>query len=191
MNQIESNVDQDIKDNSNVLNNGVVDTDIKSSSNLLNNSDTVQDVNKKVLTTEVTSIAQEEQRTGIPINVPNEDELYSKATISFIRNMKFLNDLIAGRNGPAYKISRKGMNRVLNSILQLPMDGLTVILQGNEEKAAFAAGQRLLADRFLLTHKHIIEERKRLQKEKESANVSQQTEQQVPNTEGDKNEQVL
>lgn len=181
------NPDTDIKSSNNMLNNGAVDTDIKSDSNLLNNADTVQDVNEKVLTTEVTSVAQEELKSGQQIPVPSADELYARATTSFIRNIKFLNDLINGRNGPSYKISRKGMNRVLNSILQLPMDGLPVTLQGKEEKAAFALGQRLIADRYLITHYHIQQERKRLQDEKNSA-MNNKTEQQASDNEGVKNE---
>lgn len=174
-------INNDIKDNTNILNNGAVDTDIKADSNLLNDSDTVNDVQNKVLTTEVTSLAKEEQLSGQKIKVPSSEELYTKATMSFIRNMKHLNDLINGRNGPSYKISRKGMSRLVNSILQLPMDGLPVSLQGNDEKTAFVLGQRIIADRYLITHHHILEEKKRLQKEAEQAKVneSNNTQQQV------------
>lgn len=155
-------------------------TDDITSGNLLNNSDTIQDVQNQVLTTEVTSVAREEQLTGQQIQIPSGEELYTKATMSFIRNLKHLNDIINGRNGPSYKISRKGMNRILNSILQLPMDGLPVTLQGNDEKQAFALGQRIIADRFLITHHHIVEEKKRLQKESEQAKMSEtSTEQQT------------
>ena len=90
----------------NMLDNGAVDTDIKSDSNLLNKSDTVQDVKTQVLT-EVTSVAREEQATGQQIKLPTVEELYSKATLSFVRNLKHLNDIINGKNGPSYKISRK------------------------------------------------------------------------------------
>lgn len=159
----------------NMLDNGAVDTDIKSNSNLLNNSDNVQDVHNKAATTEVTSIAREEAATGQKIAMPSAEELYTRASMSFIRNMKHLNDLITSRNGGSYKISRKGMNRLVNSILQLPMDGLPVTLQGEEEKMAFALGQRIIADRFLITQKHIIEERKRLQEESEQAKMNETT----------------
>lgn len=157
----------------NLLDNGAVDSDIKSKSNLLNASDTVQDIQDKALVTEVTSVAREEAATGQKIKVPSPEELYTNATLSFIRNMKHINDLICGRNGPSYKISRKGMNRVLNAILQLPMDGLAVTLQGKDEKAAFMLGQRVIADRFIITQKHILDERKRLQQEVESGNVTE------------------
>jgi hypothetical protein len=177
----------------NMLTNGVVDTDIKSNGNLLNNADTAQDVQNKVLTTEVTSIAREEQLSGQQIATPSPEELYTKASMSYIRNMKHLNDLIQGRNGPSYKISRKGMNRLLNSILQLPIDNVPVTLQGKEEKMAFALGQRVIADRYLMTHFHIVEERKRLQKEQEQASMSQETKQEqqtVAETKENNNEQV-
>lgn len=163
----------EINDSNNMLNNGVVDTDIKSESNLLNTSDTTQDIQNKVLTTEVTSVAREEAATGQQIKVPSAEELYTNASMSFIRNMKHINDLISAREGTGYKISRKGMNRVLNAILQLPMDGLPVTLQGKDEKAAFMLGQRVIADRFIITQKHIIDERKRLQKEAEDAKVTE------------------
>jgi urease gamma subunit len=170
MSQLDPN--SDIKDNSNMLSNGVVDTDIKSESNLLNNSDTVQDVTKKVLTTEVTSLAQEELNTGVKVEIPDAEELYSRSIASYIRNMKHLSDLVNYRNGGSYKISRKGMNRILTSILQLPQDGLQVTLQGEEEKSAFALGQRIIADRFIVTQYHIFQEKKRLQEEKLNGNVT-------------------
>lgn len=146
-------------------------SDIKNN-NLLENADTLQDVQNKVLT-EVTSVAREEQSSGQQIKIPTAEELYSKATLSFVRNLKHLNDIVNGKNGPSYRISRKGMNRILNSILQLPMDNLPVLLQGDDEKAAFALGQRIIADRYLITHHHILEEKKRLQKQAEQANVVQ------------------
>lgn len=166
------NPDTDIKEKNNMLNNGVVDTDIKSDSNLLNSSDTVQDVTNKVLTTEVTSVAEEELKTGVEAKIPDAEELYTRSITSYVRNIKHLTDLINGRNGGSYKISRKGMSRVLTSILQLPQDGLPVNLQGNEEKACFALGQRVIADRYLVTHYHIIQEKKRLQEEREKAIVN-------------------
>jgi hypothetical protein len=64
------------------------------------------------------------------------------------------------------------MNRVLTSILQLPQDGLAVNLQGKEEQACFALGQRVIADRYLVTHYHIIQEKKRLQEERENSIIN-------------------
>lgn len=168
----------DLTDKSNMLNNGVVDTDIKSETNLLNDSDNTQDVQNKILTTEVTSVAREEARTGVQVQIPTGEELYQKAMGSFIRNMKHLNDLLnktKGSGSNSHVISRKGMNRLLNSIIQLPMDGLPVTLQGEEEKMAFALGQRLLSDRYIITHYHILQERKKiLQEQQNNATIKEQ-----------------
>ena len=169
----------DITENTNMLHNGKVDRDLLNETNLLNDSDTAQDVRNKVLTTEVTSIAREEARTGISQPMPTGEELYQRAMSSFIRNMKHLNDLMnktKGSGSNSHVISRKGMNRLLNSIIQLPMDGLPVTLQGDEEKMAFALGQRLLSDRYIITHYHILQERKKiLQDAKDNATIKEQT----------------
>jgi hypothetical protein len=127
------------------------------------------------LMTEVTSVAKEEERTGQKVNVPSAEDLVQRAAASIIMSTKRLEDLIKGRAGKDYKISRKGMNRVLLAILSLPTEGIPVTLQGDDEKLAFALGQRLIADRFILMQKHISEEihRQREQKAKEEANKAQ------------------
>ena len=168
------NIDQDIKNDNNVLNNGTVDKDIMADSNLLNNSDTVQDIKNQTLTTEVTSIAKQEGATGQKQPNLTPEELYSRASMSFIRNMQHINTLIKAKSGSSYKISRKGMNRLLNSILQLPIDNIPVTLQGEDEKLAFGLGQRAIADRYLITHFHILEEKKKLQEKNNVSNTQQQ-----------------
>lgn len=129
---------------------------------LLEGSDSVQDVQVKAASgdevlTEVTSIAQEEQKTGVRQEMPTAEELVARASTSMIVNMKKVEQLIFGKGqaGRDYKISRKGMNRVLLSILSLPTGGVPVTLQTNEEKLAFALGQRLISDRFILMQDHI------------------------------------
>lgn len=158
---------------------------------LLKDSDTVQDLALKATetkpVTEVTSLAKEEEKTGLRQEIPTAEELTARATSSYIRHLRQLNDLISGRNGGSYKISRKGMNRIMNSILQLPQDGLPVLLQGNEEKMAFAVGQRIIADRFLITQHHISQEIKRMREKQELKNSEKVTETKV---EGETNEQV-
>lgn len=179
MNQ-ETNIQQDIADNTNMLNNGAVDTDIKSDSNLLNSAESTKEV-----LTEVMSIADEEARTGQKIDVGSPDDLYGKAANSYVRNMKMLNDILSmtkGNSNPAFAVSRKGLNKVINAILQLPQDGLPVTLNTDLEKTAFALGQRIIADRFLMTYYHISKEQQKL-KQKESQ-TSEQTKQ-----EGEQNEQ--
>lgn len=165
--QTVSPADQDLKDPSNLLNNGTVDTDIKSESNLLNESTNTQDlVDKAQIVTEVTSVAKEEFKTGQKINVPGPEELVARATASYHRNISMLSNLVKARNGGSYQISRKGMNRVLSAIMQMPTDGLPVGLQGDEEKLAFTLGQKVLMDRYVITHYHIVEEQKRMQQAK-------------------------
>src|SRR5690349_793434 len=104
--------------------------------------------------TEVTSIAQEEEKSGQQVNIPSAEELVARANVSFIQNLQMISQLVNMREGSGYKISRKGMNRLLLSILNLPMDDQRVTLQGDAEKAGFGIGQRLIADRFLLTQHH-------------------------------------
>lgn len=164
----------------NLLNNGVVDTDIKSETNLLNKADTLDGVRKEVLT-EVTSIAQEEERTGQKIDVPNQEELLARTGANVIVNQRRLNMLINRMNGGTkYSISRKGMNRVMNAIFSLPTEGVPVRLQSEEEKMAFALGQNLIRDMFVIMANHAFEEAKKakqkeLTKEESSANVQEQT----------------
>jgi len=171
------NNDQDLKDN-NMLDNGAVDSDIKSDSNLLNGSDNVQDVEVKAaeVQTEVTSIAAEEERTGQKIDVPSPDDLYAKAASSYIRNMKMLTDLVHSSRGNKPAISRNGMNRILTAILQLPQDGMPVRLQNDTETAAFGIGQRIIADRYLMTHYHIVQQQKEMKKKQEEAAQQAQAE---------------
>ncbi|HEY8365685.1 MAG TPA: hypothetical protein VIL57_00930, partial [Bacteroidia bacterium] len=104
-------------------------------------------------------------------------ELVSRASSSLIIATKQLNDLI-GQKDPRWggdRISRKGMNRVLNAILALPTDGLPVKLQNDAEKMAFSLGQKIINDRFIIMQHHINEEIKRLKLAKEQANVTEET----------------
>lgn len=146
------------------------DHDILDKSNLLNNSDTVEDLTIKTAQeetrTEVTSIAQEEAKTGQKIPIPNAEELVSRASVSLFRNLQDLNTLITSRTGGDYKISRKGMNRVLNSVLNLPTEDIPVKLQTKEEKLAFALGQRIIADRMVIIQHYINEEVKKAREQK-------------------------
>lgn len=145
-------------------------SELQGKENLLNDSDTVQDVTIKSVEngpvkTEVTSVAAEEAKTGIQQKIPTKEELVARATASYIRSLKQLSDMIRAKSGGNYKISRHGMNRVILSILQLPQDDMDVTLQGNEEKLAFALGQRIIADRFLITQHHISEQIKKMREE--------------------------
>lgn len=172
-------MNNDITDNSNLLNNGQADTDLKSNSNLLNNADSTKEV-----LTEVTSIAAEEARTGQTIDVGTPEDIYAKAMSSYVRNMHQLDEILSAKAGNKAAISRNGMDRVLMAILQLPQDGLPVRLKTDLETAAFGIGQRIIADRYLMTHYHIVEEAK-----KRKALQAEQVTAQQTNNEGENNEQ--
>lgn len=119
----------------------------------------------KEVNTEVMSIADEEKRLGRPIEVPKGEELVQKASASFIIQRKVANNLM-------HKMSKRSLIRAVNAILDLPTQDLPVLLKKNEEKQLFAAGQRIITDRYIiLTHhiKKLVEEQKQ---QKESANES-------------------
>ena len=87
--------------------------------------------------TEVTTVTQEEEKTGQKIDIPSPEELVARASSSVIANLQGLRKLIHAKNGGSYVISRKGMNRVMEAIFDLPTEGQKVMLQGREEKHAF------------------------------------------------------
>lgn len=125
-----------------------------------------QQESPKEVRTEVTSVAQEELKTGQKVKVPTAEELVSKATVSMVSNMQMLEHVFG-------KLSARGKNRALIAILNLPMDDLPVGLRTIEEKQAFVLGQRIIADRFLITQHHINQEVKRIREEKQKQQDAQ------------------
>lgn len=123
---------------------------------------------KDEVRTEVTSVAQEELKTGQKVKVPTAEELVAKATISMVSNMQHLEAIFS-------KLGARAKSRALVSILNLPMDDLPVGLRTIEEKQCFVLGQRIIADRFLITQHHINEEVKRIRalKQQEETALSQ------------------
>lgn len=165
--------------------------DLASSSNLLEGSETVQDVQVKAgePLTEVTSIAKEEEKTGQKIDLPSPEELVARASSSVIANLQTLNKLINMKQGSGYAISRKGMNRLLLSIFDLPTEGQQVKLQGKEEKYAFFVGQNLMRSLFILMQNHVNEEiAKRKLAELEKTALATETKEEVKPSEGENNE---
>lgn len=119
------------------------------------------------LQTEVTSIQKEEEKTGQKVNMPTAEELVARAGGSFVMYKKHLSQVFP-------KLSSKAKNRVILAILDLPTDGVPVHLKEDDEKLCFALGQRIIADRFIITQHYINEERKRIaaeaaKKQQESA----------------------
>jgi hypothetical protein len=131
------------------------------SKDLLHNNDSIEGVK-----TEVTTIQEQEEKSGEKINVPSSEELVARASSSMIVNKKLLNQIITQKDGNKYAISRKAMNRILLAILDLPTDGLPVALKDDKEKLAFGIGQKMIADRFILTQHHISQEMKKTSRTK-------------------------
>lgn len=117
--------------------------------------------------TEVTSIAKEEEKSGVKVEMPTAEELVARASTSLINTLQTLNILFP-------KLSGRGKSRVLNSILDLPKDGIPVRLRGDEEKMCFALGQRAISDRFIILQHHIREEFLKQQQEKLESNEETQ-----------------
>ena len=109
---------------------------------------------KEQLVTEVTSVAQEELKTGVKIEIPTSEELVARASVAFIRNKKMFNAYFS-------ELSTKAKIRVMNSVLDLPADGVPVYLRDDKEKAAFALGQRTISDMFIITQHYIVQQFKK------------------------------
>lgn len=112
--------------------------------------------NTQILT-EVTSIADQEQKTGVKVDLPSADELVRRAIGNFHTNIRRF-------NGVFKNLSARSKGRVMNAVLDLPLnvEAVPVLLKSEEEKLAFGLGQRIIADRFIITYHHIIEERRKL-----------------------------
>lgn len=123
---------------------------------------------KEELKTQVTSIVEEEERTGQKVEVPSAEELVARASSSLIINKQHLNNIVNARNGSKFKLNRRAMNRILMAILDLPTDGLPVNLRSEDEKLAFALGQKMISDRFIIMQHHISQEMKKRVEQQQS-----------------------
>ena len=125
--------------------------------------------------TEVTSIDKEDQKTGVRTEIPSPEQLVSNAVVSIYRSRQGLINILGA-------LSKKATIRVLNAIFELPQDKLPVTLRGDQEKLAFALGQRIQSDRFIIIQHYInkeIENRKRLESEKQETTQEASSEQQT------------
>jgi hypothetical protein len=132
------------------------------------------------LLTEVTSIAQEEAKTGETVAPPmTPEQLVSKAHASFYRSRRDFAQVFIS-------LSSRGKMRVMNAVLDLPTPGLKVLLKENNEKLAFRIGQQIIQDRFLITQYHIGQEVKKMREEKAAkeaaATATEQTTQETAPT---------
>ena len=111
---------------------------------------------KEVLT-DVTTIKEEEEKTGKKINVPTQEELVANASMNMIRGKKELSLILP-------KLGKKAMQRIILAGLDLPAKGMPVKLVSKEEKYLFGVIQNMISSRFLIMQHHISQE---LKKQKE------------------------
>ena len=102
----------------------------------------------KELNTEVTSIAQEEAKTGQKINIPGAEKLVESMAIDLMRCRREIANLLP-------TMSKKSIQRATLAYLDLPQDQLPVLLKTEEEKKLFAYGQRAITARMVIVQHHV------------------------------------
>jgi len=115
------------------------------------NVENEENKNDEGLKTEITSIAEEEKRTGEKIDVPSPEELVARASTAIISDRKRFMSVFRG-------LGKRAKDRVVSAVLDLPTGGLPVKLQSEEEKLAYSYGQRVINHRFTVTFHHINQE---------------------------------
>ena len=74
-----------------------------------------------LVTTEITSIADEEKKTGEKIEIPDSEKLVSAASKSFIASRKQLHVMMSDP-----KVSRRSLVRAVTAFMDLPGEGIPV-----------------------------------------------------------------
>lgn len=123
--------------------------------------DSVEEPESKEVLTEVTTIAEEEARTGQKVPLPSPQELISRASASMITDRKHLSGVLP-------KLGKNALKRIILAALELPTAGIPVKLVSDEEKGAYLLAQRIINNRFTITYYHILEESKKLKAEQET-----------------------
>lgn len=98
--------------------------------------------------TEVTSIRQEELKTGKEIPVPNAETLVRNSIIGIEKNKQIVYSLIS-------EMSKKQIQRAVVAALDLPMDKVPVYLKTDKEKALYATLQQATQQKFIVIKYHI------------------------------------
>ncbi len=111
----------------------------------------VPDNIKKQLTTEVTSISQEEEKTGQEMKMPTPEELVANSSMAIITNRKHLSKLLP-------KLGKKAMYRAVMAALDLPKEGEQVKLVTNDEKMAFRLMQSTVRAIYTVLFYHTSEQ---------------------------------
>jgi hypothetical protein len=122
----------------------------ENSSDILTDAKNVSDSMAEEVT-RVTSIAEEEAKTGQKIAVPTPEELVAKSSMSIIANRKHLGSLLP-------KLGKKAKDRLILALLDLPADGQPVKLVSSEEKVAYRLGQSIVRAMFTVMFYHTSEE---------------------------------
>lgn len=124
--------------------------------------DKEQKVEEQEIKTEVTTIAQEEERTGEKIETPpTPEELVAKSSMSILMNRKHLKSILPS-------LGKKAKDRIILALLDLPTDDVPVKLVGKEEKVAFRLGQSIVRAMFTVMFYHTSEQI--IKKHKETSN---------------------
>lgn len=112
----------------------------------------------KETVTEVTSIADEEKKTGQKINIPSPEELVARASASLLTHRRYIEPIFG-------ELSKKATLRVLYALFDVPQDGVPVKFKSEQEKQAFYIGQNMIRDIFLIMQHHIYQKRKEIAEE--------------------------
>ena len=112
----------------------------------------------KEVVTEVTSIANEEKKTGQKINLPSPEELVARASASLLTHRRMIDPMFGN-------LSKKATLRVLYAIFDVPQDGVPVKFKSDDEKRAFYIGQNMMRDIFLIMQHHIYQQRQQIAQE--------------------------
>lgn len=101
----------------------------------------------KQVNTEVTSIAEEEARTGQKIDVPRGENLVAIMAQELIRCRKQIAEIIPN-------MSKRAIHRATMAYLDLPTNDVPVYLNTDDEKKLFALGQRAIMARMVVIQHH-------------------------------------
>lgn len=119
---------------------------------------TMEQTNEVV--TQVTSIAQEDLKNNTQTKLPSPEELVAKASVSLMQKRQLLNNIVGN-------LSKKATLRVLAAGLDLPAEGLPILLKTEQEKMGYMLLQQIQRDRFIILQDAIGKEMKRIKQERE------------------------
>lgn len=106
------------------------------------------------VTTEVTSIAKEEQKTGQKVEIPTPEQMVENASTSHLQCGSILASLFP-------RLSSKAKTRVLMAALALPQEGMPVYLKSKEEQQCYGLASKMLLDKYIVVHKHVVDEQRK------------------------------